>query len=225
MTTLPTAEEWNTSQLPGHRRAYLDSRHSFEEIARTVVSEARVLDCWSEPYRHPPKGAPTGIRQVCFRVCVSEQTFDLLYNASDGLRGRYWQSPDVGFLATCSLISSLEPDFLAFAEKHPPNARRGQAMGSADICASLRAASAKIWIREKDASGNTKINLNVGPQLKVLRWEQNESRTGHNRPFWRWTPCENEIEIKGALLDPQGGEHVPEGKRDRSCQIHLYGFT
>lgn len=39
------------------------------------------------------------------------------------------------------------------------------------------------------------------------------------------TPRGGEWEIKGAILGSDRTEYIPEGKRDRSCQIHRYGFT
>ena len=225
MAGIPSSAEWDTSLLPGSRRAYLDSGRSFEEIARSGAVEAKVLKLWSERYRDRPKNVSNGARQVCFRVQVSKQTYDLLYNAPDGIRGRYWQDPCAGDLATRSLISCLEPILLGFAERNPSVGAASDVIGLQEVCASLRAKSAKVWVREKDDAGNTKIAPNSGPQLKVHRWEQNEALIGSKGPLWRWTPCDDEIEIKGAILDAMGMEHIPEIKRDRSLQIHQYGFT
>ena len=34
-----------------------------------------------------------------------------------------------------------------------------------------------------------------------------------------------EVDAGFKLLDPNGTEHVPDGKRDRSCQLYRFGFT
>jgi len=43
--------------------------------------------------------------------------------------------------------------------------------------------------------------------------------------MWRETPIGGDLEIKGGLLGTDRVEYVPEGKRDRSYQIHRFGFT
>jgi hypothetical protein len=156
------------------------------------------------------------LRRVCARIRLSNQTYDLLYNAPDGIRGRYWQSADAGDLATRLLIDAFEPLILRFAEEASAITVSGKVVGLVEVRASLRARSAKVWVREKDDAGSSKICLVGSPQLSVRRWEQNESQPGSKGPLWRWTPCENEIEIKGAFIDRTGFEYLPEGKRNRS---------
>ena len=86
-----------------------------------------------------------------------------------------------------------------------------------EVRASLDAPSAKVWVRE---------NISYGEhQLKVRRWEANETIPGGKGIQWRWTAYEEEIDIKGGLLNTAGNETIPAGKLDRSCQIHHYGFT
>lgn len=62
---------------------------------------------------------------MIFLICVGDETCDLLYNASDGLRGRYWQSPDHGFGATKYLIGKFLPALISFAKQTPPT-RNGE---------------------------------------------------------------------------------------------------
>ena len=33
------------------------------------------------------------------------------------------------------------------------------------------------------------------------------------------------LEVKGAFINEHRIEHIPEDKKDRSLQIHVYGFT
>ena len=116
---LPKADEWDTSKLPVSRRAYLDQGLSFEDITALTVNEAQIRKNWIRPYTTAPKGFEK-YRQVCFHVHVGHKNCDLIYNAPDGLRGRYWQSPDIGFLATRKLIHALKPKLLEFAKNTPP---------------------------------------------------------------------------------------------------------
>ena len=38
-------------------------------------------------------------------------------------------------------------------------------------------------------------------------------------------PTGSVLEVKGAFVDDRGEEHIAEDKKDRSLQIHLYGYT
>jgi hypothetical protein len=214
---VPKPDEWDTSSLSPSRRAYLDKGLSFEDIAALTVGEAQIQKTWIRPRYKPPN---TNFRQVCFRIHVNPQAYDLFYNAPDGLRGRYWQSPDIGFLATRYLIDALRPNLLKFADENPPKIdppkKHIEEMTIKEVGASLDAPSAKVWVREEGVSD--------GPELKVRRWALNEAKKPGSK-LWRWTPIDNELEVKGALLDPTGVEHIPDCKLDRSCQIHHYGFT
>jgi hypothetical protein len=91
-------------------------------------------------------------------------------------------------------------------------------MTPGEIRASLEASSAKIWPREP------LLVVSSHHQLIVPRWQANEERSA-SKDMWRRTPQGGELEIKGALLGLDGTEYVPEGKRDRSCQIHYFGFS
>jgi hypothetical protein len=223
MIRRPFPTEWNTSQLPSDRRMYLDSGLSFEEITARVLNETRVIHSAIEPYRTPATGEPKEPRQILFLICVADETCDLLYNAPDGLRGRYWQSPDHGFGATSHLIGRLLPTLISSGEQPPPSCSgKVTPMTVEDIRASLKAPSAKIWPRERDDNGNS---LLVHNQLMVPRWHENERQASINNGMWRFTPKGGELEIKGAILGPDATEYLPSGKRDRSCQIFRFGFT
>lgn len=227
MSLAPDKHEWDLSKLPCDRRRYLSSGISFEQITARIACEAEMLQGWIEPCRDrsPSPPAPARARQACFRLRVDPETYDMFYNAADGLRGRYWQGPDIGFLATKQLSGALTPKLLCFQEiEQPQNEKKTASMNEAQIWASLTAPSAKIWVREKDDNGNCMIQKNDRHQLVVRRWEANEKDPGTG-DLWRWTPKRDELEVKGAILGPDSEEYVPESKRDRSCQIHRYGFT
>jgi len=96
-------------------------------------------------------------------------------------------------------------------------------MTSEDIAISLKATSAKIWPRERDDSGT--FLLAEQQPLNVSRWYENETHALVNKGMWRRNPSSAEFEIKGALIGVDLTEYVPEAKRDRSCQIHRFGFT
>ncbi|OCK55549.1 hypothetical protein [Bradyrhizobium sp. LMTR 3] len=212
----PSSTEWDTSRLSAERRAYLDKGLLFKEIAAQVIESATVISSRIEPYRTGEKDG----RQIIFVVHVAPQTCDLLYNAPDGIRGRYWQSPDHGFAATRRLIDGLLAKLIG--EQPPAPAEKCAPMSAEDIRASLEGISAKIWPRERDDSDNP---LWAEDQLKVPRWEQNEQLVEGKGPSWRRSFTSDDLEIKGAIIGADRAEYIPEVKRDRSCQIHKFGFT
>ena len=126
-------------------------------------------------------------------------------------------------MATRHLIQILTPALTSFADVHPPSCcGRTVPMSPVDIKASLAAPSAKVWPRERD---DNDVSLLVDDGLTVFRWLKNEEHASFNKGFWRRSPRgSGEVEIKGALLWSDT-EYVPEGKRDRSFQIHHFGFT
>jgi hypothetical protein len=224
MIRRPFPDEWDTSQLLGSRRVYLESGLSFETIVARMASETQIIGVRIEPYGMPAPGEPKDARQIVFQVRVDHETCDLFYNAPDGLRGLYWQSPDHGAHATRHVIAALLPALMTFAKQNPPPPiGKAAPMIPEDIKASLVAPSAKIWPRERDDTDD--LLLAADQPLVVPRWCENEQRAFINKGMWRRTPRGGELEIKGALLGRDHTEFIPKHKRDRSCQIHQFGFT
>ncbi len=214
--TPPSFSEWDTSKLDPRRRKYLDSGMSFDEIVQRVVSRIEITEVSIKPYCRPDRGEPEDARQVIFVIRVEPKTCDLVYNAPDGLRGRYWQSPDDGFLATRQIIDGVLHDLISFAERNPPEPiGKAAPMNRCDIRVSLTCPSAKVWPYEKGTSFLTNYY-----ELKVKRWfDISASETA----MWRRTPTDGQFEIKGAIVGTDHTEYIP--KKDRSCQIHRCGFT
>src|SRR3954453_20004500 len=100
MIRTPFPSEWDTSQLPADRRAHLESGASFEQIVSRLLGESTVIRAMICPYQTPAPGEPEDARQIVLLISVGFENCDLLYNAPDGLRARYWQSPDHGSTAT-----------------------------------------------------------------------------------------------------------------------------
>ena len=229
MNMVPNETQWGMSRLPKNRRQYLERRVSFEKIAQMIVDSASSIRGWIEDYETAPKKMRRVTFRGCFAVTVDLEAYDHLYNAPDGLRGRYWQSPDRGFLATRFLIDLLTPNLpqgnMQVSERvwKPNNAMDWQ--GRKLVSTSLKGVSAKVWVREVDDQGYDLIDTRSDEQLDVPNWAEVEADSPHKLGAWRWTPSLNVIEIKGGFIDLHGVEHIPDNKRDRSCQIHKFGFT
>lgn len=211
----PSQTEWDTSRMG---RTYLDASLHFEEMAARAADLAAILGGKIEPYRNrAPEDDPKArrARQAILVAKIDHKTCDLLFNAPDGLRGRYWQSPEHGFLATRHLILNLLPKLLAFAEQNTLEIiDKAEPMTLDEVRASLELPSAKVWPVE-----NWEIDA-----LLVKRWVENE-KDAPSKDMWRRSPIGDSIEIKGALLGKDNMEYVPKHKRHRSCQIFHYGYT
>jgi hypothetical protein len=228
MNKPPDSTEWNLADLPQHRCAYLDAGYSFEGVAAMLAHDAEITRAWVEPFRTPPKSISPETRQICFQLRVSSRAYDLFFNAPDGLRGRYWQSPEIGDRATRHLLDTLNRKFSEHLVRMPASVRPpARPMLECDVCTSLEASSAKVWVNERDDSGNSKIDLSLPHQLRVARWIRNEADSccTSTVSLWRWTPVDTIIEVKGALITPDEKECIPHGKINRARQIHLCGFS
>lgn len=186
----------------------------------------RVVDNRIDPYESTRDPREKKARQIIFRLSVSPRTCDLFYNARDGLRARYWQSPQEGHAANREILNLLIPRLLRVVRQSPPRVAKPQStsqMTIDDIEISLRAWSAKIWPCEFDPNGIRTMPYEGLPQLDVARWRTKELETGD--PRWRWTPCDRDLEVKGALIALDGGECVPASKVRRAEDINETGFT
>lgn len=212
----PTRTEWDTSRMG---RAYLDASLHFEEIAAEAADRAAIVGGKIEPYRdrapEDDQNEARRARQAILVAKIDHKTCNLLFNAPDGMRGRYWQSPEHGFLATRHLISNLLPKLLAFAEQNTLEIiDKAEPMTLDEMRTSLELPTAKVWPIEKWENG----------ALIVKRWVENE-KGAPSGGMWRRSPTGDSVEVKGALLGKDDMEYVPKHKRYRSCQIFHYGYT
>lgn len=141
-------------------------------------------------------------------------TGDALFNGPYGYRAQYWIDPHRGLAANSSLIAAITPKLLAALSRvHDADLER------INVCASLSAASAKIWIRESSILAAPTRDLRVRPWIDRAEEGVELARLG------LMAPTQTKFEVKGALIDPYGHEVVPIGKTTRHYQIHRYGFS
>ena len=218
-TSPPSASEWQfASEMPSERQARPMEGRSFEDIASDIVRRCTVIGVELRPYS--TSRVDRDARQIVFRIGLGDTALcDAFFNAPDGLRGRYWQSPYAGDAATRHFIEAWTPGLLEFFAASPPSVPpKVTSMTSEDVAVSLGCPSAKVWPYERDAQGQ--IDLTEGGAfLDVVKW-----RAAVNRN-WRWTPEGRDLEIKGALIKPDRSERVPVGKRMRAHDIHANGFV
>jgi hypothetical protein len=204
--------DWKYSaRVSPERQAKLAAAGSFDELLRRVVSDALVTRVYAKP------GSDRGLTHCLQPVFLLdlEETGDALYNGPWGYRAQYWIHPSRGLAANRELISSLTPKLLAAADviAAPDLARL-------DLCASLAASSAKLWVRE-----SLTLLTESTPDLAVERWAQEADRGVELARLGLAAPDQTKFEVKGALLDAHGNEVVPARKIRRHLDIHNFGFS
>lgn len=207
-------EEWQFLAMPDVRRSQLEEIR-FGQIAARIVKEASLA---GEPRAEiaENRAAPPNALRAIFPVAVTPTTGDLMHNARDGLRGRYWLGPDEGNKATRHLVQLMSAWLLQSLPRNGLNV--GNLVLSCDVVArSLDFPSTKVWVDEKQRTSN-------GQLLEVARWALNETEENNPR-LWRWTPRATIVEVKTAWIAADGSEWVPDGKKERAIQIHRWGYS
>lgn len=209
---LDNRDRWGYSEnVSVARQIALAEPSSFEEFVAQAVADISGIRAYIEPGRDP------GLEH-CLQPIFSFElpsTGDRLFNGHCGYRAQYWISPWRGLTANAALLVALTPKLLAAVdEKVEPR------FAVLNVCASLRAVSAKFWIQEiPSLLVSPTEDLNVQPWLT-------EARRGVQ--LARWGVCAPEVTrfiVKGALMDAYGNEVVPSRKTGRHYEIHSFGFS
>ena len=202
---------WNYTELVApERRATLAAPGSFEALLEQVVTDAVNIRVRIEPGRG--KGL-THCLQPLFNLELPK-TGDALFNGPFGYRAQYWLGPEHGLAANAALLRALTSKLLAALETCTDDK-----LSRFDVCASLGAASAKIWICESPSL------VSPTADLSVKRWAEHARDGIELARMGLMAPETAKFEVKGALIDPYGHEVVPAEKIRRHYQIHHYGFS
>jgi hypothetical protein len=210
-TMTNTLAAWNyTDRVDAARRAALAAPGSFEEVVRFVSDDACEIRAGAK------RGWDRGLTDCVQPVFTLElpHAGDLFFNGPWGYRAQYWVSPGHGLGANSALLAALAPKLLgAMDTKSEP------LLAKIDVCASLYAASAKIWIQEIPSSFREPTR-----DLDVERWVLEAQNGVELARYGLAAPFVTKFEVKGALIDPYGNEVVPIRKVRRHYDIFQYGF-
>ncbi|MDB5802472.1 MAG: hypothetical protein JWL63_3411 [Rhodocyclales bacterium] len=193
------------------RQTKLAAAGSFDELLRLVISDAIVTRVYAKA------GSERGLTHCVQPVFLLdlEETGDALFNGPWGYRAQYWLHPSRGLAANRELISALTPKLLAAVD-----VVAAPDLAKLDLCASLAASSAKLWVRE-----SLTLLTESTTDLAVDRWAQEANRGVELARLGLAAPNQTKFEVKGALLDAHGNEVVPSRKIRRHLDIHNYGFS
>ena len=203
-------EDWRyEDHVEEDRRQQLRVDGSFDALISRVWTDLAVTTVYPLP------GRDVGLRDCLQPIFVLDlpSTGDALFNGPFGYRAQYWIAPEVGLAANARIIAALAPKLLAAVDPSNKDLTR------IDLCQSLHAASARLWIRESMATENPSPDLSVQPWVDRAREGVRLAKMGLAAPRIA------KFEVKGALLSPDGHEVVPQRKIQRHYDIHHYGFS
>lgn len=204
--------DWRYSDsVPRERRDELSAPGSYSAMVHLVVVEAQVVRARAQ------SGCDRGLTDCVQPIFTLElvRYGDAFFNGPFGYRAQYLVSPSFGLAANATVLTALAPKLLAAVDVGAvPD------LAKLNVCASLAAASAKIWIAEIPS-----LLLNPTTDLAVTRWVGEAERGVELARWGLCAPAVSKFEVKGALMDPYGNEVVPSGKVRRHFDIHHYGFS
>lgn len=220
-----------TDRVNQERQRRLLAAPRFRTIIDHLSAEMRVTGLEVVPGK---TGAVKGCVRPEFTLNVSPHIFDLFFNSPRGYRAQFHKSPHAEDRANSDLISHISAKLIDYAHGRTTKHQ----MRVEAIRRSLCASSAKIWIGECGTRSqraedikHLRVDLEVEPWLGTARaYVLDPSK--YPNPNGEIlavdgvkAPTGTILQVKGAFIDESGQEHVPEDKKTRSLQIHLFGFT
>jgi hypothetical protein len=198
--------------IPQDRANDLLCWSSFEEIARLLVAIGEILRFAWIPFKAERL---KGCKRASFVLKVPPRIYDAFFNSPEGYRAQYVYSVERGLAANRSLLALLESRLLA--HEQVKQAVAAGEVGTEHVERSLRAADAKLWIVEDEA---TSRHVSApGNEILCPVWAMARSGKGLRAPQGAL------LDIKGGWLDPAGHEQRDDWKADRSEEIHKTGWT
>jgi hypothetical protein len=226
--------DWSFSGLSNKRTKMLSRCPAYSEIISRIVKQVRLEEIdfkIDRGYLHPM----TGVLRPLFYITIEAELADLFFNGVCGYRAQYYRSAENGVFANRYAIQQIEPKLLEAARiagwhapdrDHPGSALH---MEEAQIRASFRLASAKIWGDETEGEMSSVMrSVDPTPQIIAMRWVkatriENEARKSKAIMGVK-APCLSILKYHGAFIK-DGEERIPCGKERRSEDIHFYGWS
>lgn len=193
----------------------LEEVHSFEEIARSLVSSMRIQCTHVDPCDEAG-----GFNRLVACLAVDRPLFDLYFNSRHGYRGAYFVSSEYGSEMNGVLLKLLAPALIEF--------RRHESMSSNLMSKSLLASPAKSWLAEVGkgfcaaCEGDWNAPKDDTPEILNKRWE---IAPAPNSRFGRKAPFLEKLRVMGAFVNATGEEYVAIRKRTRANDIHDVGWS
>lgn len=225
-------------------REYLSCDESFDELVEELCSAVRAVSIPQTRFVIEPNGGRysqddpllkrLGCRRPAWWIQLNQTLLDKFFNGRIGIRAQYYVNPYHGRRKNQLLISKISGELIRLASIINPS------VGKDFLGRSLVQPSAKVWISEKDIGGKKIIrasDLNLDEESIQNDWLDlaREVKTGtYNDEYQMYcaaingvrAPLPDQLEVKGAwLTDADQCEYVTPDKRERDCQLFMFGFT
>lgn len=226
-------------------REYLKGDESFDELAeklRVAVCAVRKdqVRFVVEPKNGKYDSEDRLLKRLkCTRpswwIQLDRTLLDAFFNGLMGIRAQYYKSPYHGRCKNHLLLSKIVEPLIRLAVSIEPSIE-------ADFLhLSLDQPSAKVWISEKDITGKKIVRgsdlkfdkesiqndwLDLAREVKngIYRAEDYQLHCAALNGIH--APIPDQLEVKGAwLTGVDRCEYVTPNKRDRDCQLFMFGFS
>lgn len=214
------------------RIALLSSSERFENLSARIsdaLSVERIRFSIFAGYLHPV----TDCLRPEFHFPVDLDLGTVFYSGINGYRAQFYRSPADGDAAN-RLIIGLMRDLLVEAARRADFKCETDGvthrMTQSQIERSLSLPSAKIWPAE-DQELNPEFHqiMTTDPPLQIdisaERWLEFARMDIKNAMRGIRAPEIRALDIKGAFIDGQGNERIPENKVLRAYELHVLGST
>jgi hypothetical protein len=227
-------------------RDYLSHEEPFENLVEDLSAGLRSADRTKIKFLIEPKDGkykdddPLLKNLKCKRpawwIQFEEKVLDKFFNGRMGIRAQYYVSPYYGQKKNQYLLSKLMDDLIRLA---PEEYLQTNCVDTEFLKRSLSQASAKAWISEKNLKGEKIIRAggqfdDQSIQNDWLDLARDVQKGVYNDEYQLYyaavngvkAPIPDQLEIKGAwLTEEKQLEYVTHSKRDRDCQIFMFGFS
>jgi hypothetical protein len=227
-------------------RDYLKENQSFEDLVEKLSARLNDTDNTKVKFQIEPKnekykqdGDPLlkvlRCKRAAWWIQLDRQLLDKFFNGGMGLRAQYYLNPYIGRKKNLSLISKLKDSLIRIASEIE------KSLDQDFVRRSLSQSSAKVWISERDISEKKIVragDLTLDDQSIQNDWidiAQDVKKGLYGGDDYQLysaaingvqAPIADQLEIKGAwLTEKNQHEYVPSDKRDRDCQIFMFGFS
>lgn len=227
-------------------RDYLSQGETFEDLAEEICALLRIADqskirfviqTKDGKYKdNDPLLKILECKRPAWWVQLDQKVLDKFFNGRMGIRAQYYVSPYHGQKMNQYFLSKLLGDLI---QKAPENELKKYGVDIGFLRASLFRSSAKAWICETNLKGEKIIR--AGSQfddesiqndwLDIARGVKSGIYNDEYQLYYAalngvQAPLPDQLEIKGAwLTGTKQLEYVTQAKRDRHCQIFMFGFS
>lgn len=223
--------EWKLlpRKIKQNRLCLLNQVIPFSAIIQRIADEMINIRFFPEDGTREAKGK---IR-ADFSFDVSNNTLDLFFNSSQGLRAQYYISPERGEKANRFAIDKIKDKLIGVVSESQQNR-----MTLKQVIISIECMSAKIWIDEKYVKLKNSYLLEEIVELEVPRWVKSMEEYLERPENEQMNPQRQDLALSGvqapegkamavfgAWLDSKDLEFVVPSKKERSRHINQYGFS